>query len=415
MNPETPAGDASVRKEIAMVRKPRVAGLRAAGLAWGCLAVLFATACEPSQHPAPKPPATHRPVAAAPAPPASAAALSLPPPRVPAAALTPPARPRGTPTGTFLDRAPGTGLRFMSYNVLWNHIFAEVSETHADKFVRLVRAIDPDIIALQEIGLTDFLRKEGQTRDWSADEVAHLLNAIAPLPAGETWHAFRGADNVVIARFPLRQTRTDTVPAGDRDQAIALIDLPDAQYAIDLYVLNNHYKCCDPVKNDPRRQQQSDSIVAWLRDARTPGGEFDLPARTAFIVCGDLNIVGSFQPVQTLVDGDIQDEAAYGADFPLDWDNTALTDLHPRHNVFGPDDYTWRNDLDRWDPGRIDFIIYTDSVLEALHSFVLNTTTMTPEQLSVTGLQARDVCADTDDEDFDHFPLVVDFRVLTGE
>lgn len=383
---------------------------RTAFLVVGLSAALLVS-CE--SKPKPSQPPASRPEAVAPAKAAEPAELPLP--LIPAAAKLQPARPLGSPTGTFIDRAEGADIRLVSYNVLWNNVFPEISPANADKFVRLIRALNPDILALQEIGVTGWmLRENSDTRDWRTQDCVHILNAISPLPGGASWHGFKGQDNVILSKYPLKMTRTSMAPRGERDQAIALVDLPDERYGIDLYLLNNHYKCCDPERFDAVRQQQSDAIVAWLRDARTPGGEIDLPAYTPFAVLGDLNIVGSFQPVQTLIDGDIQDEGRYGDDFPLDWDDTALADLHPLHNVAGPDDYTWRNDKRRYAPGRIDFVIYTDSVLEAVHSFVLNTTTMTDADLAAAGLQRRDVCADTENEGFDHLPLVVDFRITAG-
>ena len=236
------------------------------------------------------------------------------------------------------------------------------------------------------------------------------MDAILPLARGG-WHAFQGSDNVTVSRWPLVRTRTTTVPEAEREQAIALVDLPDERFDVDLYVLNNHYKCCDPEQNDPLRQQQSDAIVAWLRDARTPGDAIDLPPGTPIVVTGDLNIIGSRQPIATLLDGDVQDEARYGPDALLDWDDSALRDLHPRHNVGGSEDYTWRNDQDPFDPGRLDFVLFTDSVLEVVQGFVLDTSTLDPAWLAAAGLQRFDVFADDEGRVHDHLPLVFDFRV----
>ena len=60
---------------------------------------------------------------------------------------------------------------------------------------------------------------------------------------------------------------------------MCLVDLPDDRFSNDLYVMNNHYKCCGGF--DARRQEQSDALVNWQRDARTPGGFITLPAGTA--------------------------------------------------------------------------------------------------------------------------------------
>ncbi|HMQ15067.1 MAG TPA: endonuclease/exonuclease/phosphatase family protein [Phycisphaerae bacterium] len=306
----------------------------------------------------------------------------------------------GVMTSTFIDRFDPRTVRLMNYNVNWDAIFPDVNERAAEKFQRLVKALDPDVLCLQEI------------REKSAEDVRALLSAISPLPNGATWHAYKGWTNVIASKYPLSLTGDRTVPPGERELAMALVDLPDERFKADLYVINNHWKCCGDTANDPQRQQMADAIANWIRDARTPGGAIDLPERTPLVICGDLNIVGGFQPVETLLTGDIIDERRYGPDFKPDWDGSALTDLKPRHNADGVETYTWRNDNDRWPPGRLDFIIFSDSLLEPVHSFVLNTTVLPPELLARTRLEALDVTLDDVGREYDHLPLVVDFRVL---
>lgn len=310
-------------------------------------------------------------------------------------------------TGTFIDRQQSTDLRVVSYNVLWDTIFADVDSIQAAKFERVVQAIDADIWNLQEIG-DPFC---GGCIPKDADDVRDLLDTLAPLSSG-SWHVHQGNDNVIASKYPLSMTATDTSPSGDRGQAIALVDLPDADFDVDFYFMNNHYKCCgdEGGSEDQQRQQQSDAIVNWLRDARTPGGFVDLPSGTPFAVLGDLNMVGGLQPLQTLLDGNIIDEFTYGTDSPPDWDGSNLTDVHPMHNATDPNFYTWRNDNSRFDPGILDFVIYSDSVVDVANNFVLNTVTMSAADRLATGLQEFDITADLVGEWYDHLPLIVDFR-----
>ncbi len=53
------------------------------------------------------------------------------------------------------------------------------------------------------------------------------------------------------------------------------------------------------------------------------------------VVGGDLNIIASAQPMETVRTGNIIDERRFGRDAAPDWDGTALTDARPRHNGRG--------------------------------------------------------------------------------
>jgi hypothetical protein len=110
--------------------------------------------------------------------------------------------------------------------------------------------------------------------------------------------------------------------------------------------------------------------------------------------------------------GNIFYESEFGADSPPDWDGSFSTDAHPLHNGRGPDDYTWRNDNSQHDPGRLDYILYTDSVIQEANKFILNTVDMTTAELLKTGLQTYDITVDLEGVRYDHLPVVVDFRMF---
>jgi endonuclease/exonuclease/phosphatase family metal-dependent hydrolase len=303
-------------------------------------------------------------------------------------------------TGTFIDRALPTDLRVMSYNVHEDSIFPDTSTSRAAKFSRVVRSLVPDVINLQEI------------YSHTSAEVASLMNNLLPLGAGATWHAHQAFDSVIVSRFPLLLQRTNTAPASPRSIAIALVDLPNSNYARDFYLMNNHFKCCGDVggSEDAERQRQADALASWMRDARTPGGSLNLPSGTPMAVVGDLNIVGSMSPLNTLLSGNIVNETSYGADSPPDWNASPLTDARPLHNGVGPADYTWRDDASNFDPSRLDFMLYTDSVVSIGKKFVLNTVAMSAADRAAAGLQTYDVTVDNSGITYDHLPLVVDFR-----
>jgi len=296
------------------------------------------------------------------------------------------------PAGTFLDKFHTDDLRIVTYNVYRDSIFSRSAEDPTDeRFARMVQALQPDVLNLQEI------------YGHSAQQVADLMGTILPLSDGGQWHTHRASDNVTVSRFPFLSR------GGAFGWAEGLVDLPDDVFTDDLYLFNDHFSCCN---NEVSRQHSASRMIRRLEDLRTPGGEVDLPSNTPMMVVGDLNIVRSGQPLETLLTGDIIDEELYGPDSPPDWDGTSLANALPLHNGVGPETYTWRHDPEGFDPGVLDFVLYTDSVLTTANVFVLNTRTMSSDDLAATGLQANDVMITVESDQYDHLPVVVDFRLL---
>ena len=181
---------------------------------------------------------------------------------------------------------------------------------------------------------------------------------------------------------------------------MALVDLPDSSFENDLFLLNNHFPCCG---NEAGRQVEANAISDWIQDAITVGGNFDLAPDTGISVLGDLNIVGGPAPLDTLIDGT--------NGLAPDWDGTSLVDARPVHNGTGSDEWTWRDDGSGFDPGVLDFVLYTDSVLDVNHSFVLNPSILPEADLQASGLLATDFKLNkaSDSTRYDHLPLIVDF------
>lgn len=305
-------------------------------------------------------------------------------------------------TNTFLDRDDASDLRVATYNVFNDSIFFE----RPTKFARMAAAIDADVWAFQEM------------YSHTPAQVKTLMDTVQPLGTPNGWYISKNNFNehTIASKYPLSMAASNTTPAGYRAVAMALIDLPAATFgSADLYMMNAHYRCCGDEFNDPERQKQSDAFVNWMRDARTPGGSINLPAGTAMMVLGDLNIVGGPQPLTTLLDGNIQNNALYGVDSAPDWDGSLNAQVMARHNQTGSDLWTWRDDTMIYDPGRLDYITYTDSVLELRKSFVLNTVTMTPADRAAAGLQTYDSIYDNVGSVYDHLPVIADFTVATPE
>ena len=305
-------------------------------------------------------------------------------------------------------------LRVMSWNVKLNSIFPPDGKRH-ESFARIVRAVAPDVICLQEV--MDPRR---------GDELARLMDRYLPLERGRSWQVHTATDNAVISRFPLLRRKQELIipfplpelglPGFHYGQAMCLVDVPDKLSDKDFYVIAMHNKSRSGEENVRLRQRQSDSIVRWIRNIRRPHYTTSIPDRTPILILGDLNVLAS-EPADpahhltTLLTGNIVDEETFGPDFKLDWDGTNLVEVKPRHNSREKDSYTWRVDEAPFPAGALDRIIYTDSLLSLNHSFVLNTTIMNPDELDESGLLKTDVLWEGRLGNYDHLPLIADFAI----
>jgi endonuclease/exonuclease/phosphatase family metal-dependent hydrolase len=316
----------------------------------------------------------------------------------------------------FLEKASPELIRVMSFNVGWDSIFPDDDpqnnrfrqDSSGPEFVRILKAVEPDIICLQEIN---------PVRD--SQQVGDILDAALPLDKGRKWQTYSGQDNVIAARFDLGMEVDQLISSGsvtNFGHAMALVDLPDSKYENNLYLICAHFKALGGQTNVQARQEHADAIISWVGDAKTPGGKIDLPPGTGIVVLGDFNVYDTdpAHHLTTLLTGDIEDEEKYGQDIMPDWDETGLADAMPRHNGLGEDVYTWRDDTQEFNPGALDRILYTDSVISANNAFVLNTTIMTEEELAAVGLMAGDVTLDPETGRYDHLPLSVDFSFRDG-
>ena len=314
----------------------------------------------------------------------------------------------------FLQKPSVDTVRVMTYNVNWDSIFPDGDPMNhslrdfnrVDAFVRVMRAIQPDVVCLQEI---NYLRGRQALGEFMAEAMGAADD--------EEWQVAIERDNVIATHFALNEKGYELATGSVRPdllQAAALVDLPDGQFGdTDLYMICSHFKAAGTLGDILLRSRQADAIMNSVRDFTTPGGEIDLEPGTPYVLLGDFNVYDTdpHLHLRTLVRGDIDDESRFGTDLDPDWDGTALADLVPSHNGQGDEFYTWRNDGEPFNPGLLDRIIYSDSVLEAANAFVLNTMLLSDEALESLGLQMDDVLLDARSGYYDHLPLVVDFVI----
>lgn len=267
-------------------------------------------------------------------------------------------------------------LRLVTYNVLFDGCFER-----PEPFRRILRALDPDVLSLQEI------------YNHSLEETRALIASILP---GASWYTAGSGQGPIASRYPIK----DSGPVGGAGRGSwALIEAP----AGDLLLINPHPPCCD---DDAGRRREFDAIAAWVRDARASGR---LTQETPIVIAGDMNLVGESRQLATLLTGAISDTATYGAAAAPDGDGTALADAMPYH-LTGREAYTWRGDNGVFAPGRLDYVVYSDSVLRLVRSYVLWTPDLPEDYLAAAGLQREDTAVASD-----HLPVVVDFSFAAAD
>lgn len=113
----------------------------------------------------------------------------------------------------------------------------------------------------------------------------------------------------------------------------------------------------------------------------------------ALIIAGDLNLVGGEKPLQIL-------KAYY---VPL---NSNLKECSAL-SLDGKSNFTWYNSRDIFLPGRLDYMLYNDSGLQPLNSFVFNS-----YKLENKWLEYYDLQRENSGNSSDHLPIVTDFKII---
>ena len=279
-----------------------------------------------------------------------------------------------------LERKHEDDIRIVTYNT-WNDGFLD--EERQPHFNRIIQALDPDVIALQE--------------HWDWDEIDDIIQSWFP---DEPWYAsWTHRDMVVLSRFSIID---DASLISSGRTMCALLDTEE-ELGKNLLIVNSHLSCC--ANNEDRQQQVDEFLSVWREWISNENGPFNLEDETPFVHVGDFNFVGYRQQVETIRIGDIVDENEYGEDFLPDWDNTAVVDLFSRH-THKRMGYTWRSDGSSFNPGKLDYIFYSDATIDTGRHFTLNTLAMEEATLMEYGLEWDDT-----QEASDHLPRVFDITL----
>ena len=281
-------------------------------------------------------------------------------------------------------------IRLSAYNVLYNGLD---DNERLEQLKNIIKSVNADIYAFSEC------------YDTSSETVKNILDEILPISNNQGWYVIKKEDDDLItaSKFPIIQDWPNE-SYGIKKMHPCLIDLPDSLFTKDLLVINAHMSCCD---NDNDRQEQADDFVNFILDAKSTGGIIDLANETPFVLCGDLNLVGLSQQLQTLTSGEIIDTEAFGIGGGMNWSDNDLKDEICMH-VETPFSYTWRDitpSPGSYSYGRLDYIIFSDDVMSSQKSFTIDTKFISQKKLNEMNLDVNDSFGS------DHLLTTIDFDI----
>jgi endonuclease/exonuclease/phosphatase family metal-dependent hydrolase len=261
--------------------------------------------------------------------------------------------------------AANDSIRIVSYNMLGTATF-----TNAEAFGRLLQALKPDVLLVQEWPRGGHA-SEGWFRQYVEPDTA--------------WHALTANDVAIVSRFDI----LPVFPAGEfGEQRVVMgrVQTPDGP----LVAVSTHLKCCgSPTSREElKRQAEAKTINSRLR-------KLVASERLPLVIGGDMNLVGTRQPISLLCAG-------------LDANGT---DLKVAEGLTLGDGayYTWRDHIQGYSPARLDWLLYSRSSLQATSCFAFDPGRLSSAALERIGVRRDDGLAS------DHLPLVLDVRPANGK
>jgi len=273
-----------------------------------------------------------------------------------------------------LARSEGA-FRVMSWNGERGALFRE-----SEVFARVMKAINPDIVLLQELSSRSTPR-----------ELETFFNTALPAGTDREWTGQGGGNlrTAVVTRLPITGIEVlDRVPyESTPDRTLRLVGGIVEVDGRRLLVASTHWKCCGSIhsREDERRMEEARIMNEVMKEVARRSNV------AGIVAGGDLNLVGSRTPMDMLGEG-------------LDLDRSTLA-VAETLQVDGRDYVTWSDRHQPFVPGRLDYMLYSDSTLKAVRSFGLDTADLQETWRQVHQLELLDT-----ERASDHFPIVVDLE-----
>ncbi|HEY4306004.1 MAG TPA: endonuclease/exonuclease/phosphatase family protein [Gemmatimonadaceae bacterium] len=300
-----------------------------------------------------------------------------------------------------LARAPNTQIRVLQWNVANEGI-----RDRAEHYRRVIAAIDPDVLILDEVGGV-------VGNDGTGKFLATITSKRGNAPWSYTYGGGGGYQRTVIATrtsvsefpefkfIPFADSMTNrllaAVPAATREKQranlaegvatggaiVSLNGKRIAVFGVDLQSAGN-----SPTSwQELRRLAETNVIRDLARQVIRTHGPVD-----AVIAAGDHNLVSTRQPLTTM------------GEIGLAFDNKPLS-VAELLQLDSATAATWDGSGEQFPPGRLDWISYSGSSLQVLGGFVFDVADLGERWRVAHGLEADD-----SKHSSDHRPVVVDLR-----
>lgn len=278
-----------------------------------------------------------------------------------------------------LSRAGEAGLRIVSWNVNQGALL-----TNSEPFGRVLAAVDPDVILLQE--LTD--------RN-TAGQIKGVLNRWLPHDGPQQWDVVFGAGGgnlrcVIASRLELTPSKPVELvphPMWREDHYLRAVGTIIEHAGKRLLVISMHLRARGRAgsREDLIRGLEVETLRQAIRSAML--GE----NINGIIVAGDFNLVGSRRPLDLMTRW-------------LDLEDWSLKAAQA-YQLDGLSNATWADPDEPFVPGRLDYLLYSDATLTLARSFVLDSRDLNPRWLDRHGLKLDDTASASD-----HLPLIADVK-----
>jgi endonuclease/exonuclease/phosphatase family metal-dependent hydrolase len=275
-------------------------------------------------------------------------------------------QPLETPTRRSHRREPGTDVRIVSFNTLYEGLS---DPDRAESMGRLLNSVNGDVYCFQE--------------EWKTEGHREILNRLMLLEGKRQWHIHKVHGNVIASMQPL-----NIVPSKNDRYAAAVVK----SAGNNLLIINAHLKAMGYIDSpeDRLRVGQASDIVATIGEVhsgqyfkdQTPG------TKPAVVIVGDFNLVGSRKPLDLILD-----KKAYDL---KDW-------LIP--NLIGESVFTWRGgSRSAFAPGKLDYVVYSAQTLIPKNGFILNSELLNKAERRQLKLDPTDSALS------DHLLMTIDFQ-----